>query len=378
MKRRSADDASTPSHGGLISLFSGAGGLDRGLEMAGFQIGMAWDRDPVAVQTYNGNRPGVPRAHVADLGDATPADLLDQWEAVSAAPPLGIVGGPPCQPFSLGNVHRIEDDPRARMPLTFAAVLDAAVRRYDDHPRFFLMENVAGLTTRPHRELLAEILKRFRETGFHLVEPFLLDAQDFGVAQRRRRFFLIGFKSEDDRDRFQIPAGDPWTRRTVREAIGDLPEPMPFARGHRPEELGLHPNHWCMNPKSEKFRNGRNEPGNHLGRSFRMLHWDEPSQTVAFGHREVAVHPSGRRRISVLEAMRLQGFGDDYVLKGTLTDQIRLVSDCVPPPLAETLGRAVIEVLGSGAAEAHCDTTGHAQHDVVRTRQTVAATSSSA
>ena len=339
---------------------------------------MAWDRDPAAVQTYNGNRPSGPQAELSDLAAADPVDLLQQWDAISPSPPLGIVGGPPCQPFSLGNVHRLVDDPRAQMPLVFAAVLDAAARRYEGFPRFFLMENVAGLTTRPHKDLLAEILNRFRETGFHLVEPFLLDAQDFGVAQRRKRFFLVGFRSKDDRDRFQIPCGDPWTRRTVREALSGLPDPMLFVRGTRPEEQGLHPNHWCMNPKSEKFRNGKNEPGHHLGRSFRMLHWDEPSQTVAFGHREVAVHPNGRRRISVLEAMRLQGFGDDYVLKGTLTDQIRLVSDCVPPPLAEALGRAIVTALGSEAAETQVEASGQRLHDVALGRQTAAATSSSA
>lgn len=340
---------------------------------------MALDRDVVAVQTYNENRPSGPKAEVSDLGEADPVDLLQRWDSIWPTPPLGIVGGPPCQPFSLGNVHRVDDDPRARMPLVFATVLKAAIQRDDEWPRFFLMENVAGLTTRPHADLLAEVLKRFRETGFHLVEPFLLDAQDFGVAQRRRRFFLVGFRSKEDRDRFRIPSGDPWTRRTVREALAGLPEPMRFARGKRPEDQGLHPNHWCMNPRSEKFRSGKNEPGHHLGRSFRMLHWDQPSQTVAFGHREVAVHPDGQRRISVLEAMRLQGFGDDYVLKGTLTDQIRLVSDCVPPLLAEALGRAIMVALGSEAVEeAQDEATGQRLHEVVLARHTAAATSSSA
>ena len=124
---------------------------------------MAWDRDPAAVQTYNGNRPSGPKAELSDLAAADPVDLLQQWDAISPSPPLGIVGGPPCQPFSLGNVHRLVDDPRAQMPLVFAAVLDAAARRYEGFPRFFLMENVAGLTTRPHKDLLAEILNRFRK-----------------------------------------------------------------------------------------------------------------------------------------------------------------------------------------------------------------------
>ena len=115
-----------------------------------------------------------------------------------------------------------------------------------------------------------------------------------------------------------------------------------------------------MNPRSDKFRSGTNEPGHHLGRSFRRLHWDEPSLTVAFGHREVAVHPDGTRRLSILEAMLLQGFPSSYVLRGTLSDQIRLVSDAVPPPLAEALALAVAASLDSNdalRAQAHIQPT---------------------
>lgn len=327
--------------GTVLSLFCGAGGLDAGLESAGFRVGLAFDWDPVAVETYNHNRLPATPAQVCDLGTANPNDLLSAWDASVGVPPVGIVGGPPCQPFSLSNVHRVEDDPRARMPLVFAAITAAAVARYGAALRFFILENVAGLLTRPHRGLLEEFVTKFKVAGFDVIPPFLLDAQDFGVAQRRKRLFLVGFRSSTDRRRFKIPAGSPWTRVTVRDAIEGLPDPMPFSRGKRPVDQGLHPNHWHMNPRSEKFRNGKNAPGNHLGRSFRMLGWDEPSQTVAFGHREVAVHPTGVRRLSVLESMLLQGFPATYELTGTLTDQIRLVSDSVPPPLAAAIGSAV-------------------------------------
>ena len=101
-----------------------------------------------------------------------------------------------------------------------------------------------------------------------------------------------------------------------------------------------------MNPKSPKFTNGALKPGRIMGRSFRVLEWDSPSWTVAYGHREVHVHPNGHRRLSVYEAMLLQGFPSDYHLLGTLSDQIRLVADAVPPPLASALGLAVKEFLG--------------------------------
>ena len=79
-----------------------------------------------------------------------------------------------------------------------------------------------------------------------------------------------------------------------------------------------------------------------------MLEWGKPSWTVADGHREVHIHPSGKRRLSIYEAMLLQGFRPDYVLKGNLSDQIRLVSDAVPPPLARALAESVLRVLCAG------------------------------
>ena len=350
----------------LLSLFSGAGGLDLGFERAGFSPGLAVDRDRVAVATYNRNRPGT--GHVAidmDLAAGGLDCVLEAWaQRNGEMAPLGVIGGPPCQPFSLSNVHRAVDDPRARMPLVYASILRAIVDRFGSEVRFFVLENVAGLLTKPHKPLLAEFEAAFTRAGFTLVKPFLLDAQDFGVPQRRRRLFLVGFNTTGE-PRLAIPPGNPWERRSVRQAIGSLSEPMPFIRGKSPVELGLHPNHWHMNPKSPKFSAGTNEPGNHLGRSFRMLHWDEPSQTIAFGHREVALHPSGKRRLSVFEAMLLQGFPPDYVLCGTLTDQIRLVSDAVPPPLAEAVAREILRVLGSTTAvvpTAQNSTNGHDGH----------------
>jgi len=332
----------------VLSLFCGAGGLDLGFEAVGFKPTLALDIDPAAVETYNHNRKDRGRvAHVADLASMSSEEVIDRWETArgETVGPIGFVGGPPCQAFSESNVHPLNDDPRAMLPLAYADLLRAFNKRYGHSLRFFAFENVAGLSYRPHASSLSEILARFGDAGFEQVEPFMLDALDFGVPQRRRRMFIVGLHPLDAGHRFAAPTGDPWTRLTVRQAIGGLVQPVPFARGRNPADLGLHPNHWHMNPKSEKFRSGKNEPGHHLGRSFRMLHWDEPSQTIAFGHREVAVHPDGHRRLSVLEAMFLQGFPSSYVLCGTLTDQIRLVSDAVPPPLGRALAAEIARVL---------------------------------
>ncbi len=362
----------------VLSLFSGAGGLDAGFEAAGFRPRLALDIDKVAVETYNFNRRAVGEvAQVVDLASTRPDVIIDKWEKArgAAVGPVGVVGGPPCQAFSVSNVHPLEDDPRAKLPLAYANLLRAFNERYGHSLRFFAFENVAGLGYRPHASSLSGILARFRDAGFEQVEPFILDALDFGVPQRRRRMFIVGLHPLDAERRVAAPTGDPWTRVTVRQAIGSLVQPVPFARGLKPGDLGLHPNHWHMNPRSEKFRSGKNEPGHHLGRSFRMLHWDEPSQTIAFGHREVAVHPDGHRRLSVFEAMLLQGFPSNYVLRGNLSDQIRLVSDAVPPPLGRALAEEIARVLDGGdtfRAQQQLSTNGHVAHEGFREVQTSA------
>lgn len=89
-------------------------------------------------------------------------------------------------------------------------------------------------------------------------------------------------------------------------------------------------------------------PGNGNGRSFKTLHWDRPSLTVAYGHREVHIHPGCHRRLSVFEAMRLQGFPDSYELLGNMSEQYSQVSEAVPPKLAQVVAQSVSEAIVLG------------------------------
>jgi DNA (cytosine-5)-methyltransferase 1 len=351
--------------GPVLSLFSGSGGLDLGFEAAGFKVGLALDADPVAVDTYNWNRRGKEVARVADLATTSPRELVRLWESLNpGSPPVGIVGGPPCQAFSIGNVHKFAADPRSRLPLRYAAILREFHRRY--RLRFFLFENVAGLRNKAHADSLSLFLRRFRSAGFPDAETHQLDAVDFGVPQYRKRVFIAGFDRSLESAPFHPPTGNPWIRKTVRDTIGHLPAPLLFAPKASPMAAGLHPNHWCMVPRSQKFLNSPGD-GAGVGRSFRILDWDAPSWTVAYGHREVHIHPSRSRRLSVLEAMLLQGFPAEYVLRGTLSDQIRLVSDAVPPPLAKELALSIkAYISGLAEANAHTATRGHSSHNGFR------------
>ena len=330
----------------LLSLFSGPGGLDLGFEQAGLTPCLALDANKAAIETYNWNRKGNP-ARIADLSLEAPPAVIKMWEEKvgSDRAPAGIIGGPPCQAFSISNRSRIPNDPRAQLPLTYAQILKAFNKRYKrSGPHFFLFENVAGLGQPVHKPSLKIFLDAFEDAGFRVTQ-FVLDAADFGVPQYRKRMFIIGFnRSRYPHLRFTPPVGD-HELVTVREAIGHLTQPVLYARNLDPRKFDLHPNHWCMNPKSKKFTNGMLSSGSAPRRSFRVLRWDERSWTVAYGHREVHVHPNGRRRLSIFEAMLLQGFPPDYELRGTLTDQIRLVSDAVPPPVACALATNIIETI---------------------------------
>lgn len=198
-----------------------------------------------------------------------------------------------------------------------------------------------GLTHVAHSAQLAEFKKLFSKAGFWIFEG-QLNAYDFGVPQVRNRLFIVGFnQNKYPRILFEFPRAIRGGVRTVRQAIGSFPKPVFFEDADPDKALPFHSNHWCMTPRSSRFTDGSLKENLTNGRSFRVLNWKRPSWTVAYGHREVHVHPNRRRRLSVYEAMRLQGFPSGYRFWGTLSDQFRMVSDAVPPPLAYGLARAV-------------------------------------
>lgn len=330
----------------VLSLFSGVGGLDLGFARAGFTPRLAIDLDPAAVATYRRNHPHA-RVEQLSISDLTGEALLQLWQAASPEPPVGVLGAPPCQPFSVGNRNIRLDDVRRATPAQYARLLATVNQEYPIH--FFVFENVTGLLTPLHRPDYERFWSLFEEAGFRLFEG-VLEALHFGLPQRRARLLIVGLNAGlYPATNFQFP--DPpllAEQPRVRTVIADLPEPVLYRRGLSSSDIPFHPNHWTMFPYSPKFRDPNQRLNWHRGRSFRVLRWDAPSWTVAYGHREVHIHPEGHRRLSVFEAMRLQGFPDSYVLEGTLSDQFRLVGDAVPPPVAAALACAIQDCLLPG------------------------------
>lgn len=326
----------------IISLFSGAGGLDLGFEHEGFQPIIAYDNKSAAVATYNYNRGGE-IAREADLAQLTGDNIID--DIVELDPvrlPRGIIGGPPCQYFSNGNrTPRQEDDPRRTLPINYTSIL----RRLNEAFTldFFVFENVPGLIGTAHRNDFEQLITLFEGAGF-CVFWNVLDAYEFGVPQHRKRVFIVGWNQDlYQGGGYEFPAGNSCDL-TVRDTIYGLKEPQYYEQGLNPDNFPEHPNHWTPRPISDKFRTPPPKNLKRYTRSFRRLSWDKPSYTVAYGHNEIHVHPEGHRRLSLYEAMLLQGFPkgrDGYQLVGKLSEQVTLISDAVPPLLAAALARSV-------------------------------------
>lgn len=324
----------------LLSLFCGPGGLDLGFSWAGFNTELAIDINDEYVKTFAKNHQNSV-ARKGDLSTLSAAELDDM--AGHEIQPIGVIGGPPCQSFSVSNVHQTETDQRHDLPGHYAGLLRVLNER---HPiSFFLFENVPGLLGKKHIDRYNNFKKLFEEAGFEINEA-TLNAKNYGIPQERERIFIVGINSALHQNVVWEPPPKENISLTVRDFIEDLPEPIHNVKGIDPATIPLHPNHWCMVPRSKKFTNGSLQEGTMWGRSFRVLTWDEPSWTVAYGHREVHVHPYGHRRLSIYEAMLLQSFPDDYVLTGNISSQINMVSEAVPPRLALHIALSIRNCLG--------------------------------
>lgn len=328
----------------LLSLFCGAGGLDLGFESAGFEIGLAFDKKADSVRSYNHNRI-LERGHCLDVNDLTLEKLDELWG--SQFMPEGVLGGPPCQSFSQANRSITDNDPRHQLPLVYARLLKALNAR---HPvKFFVMENVKGLCSGLHAHRLILFKKALADAGF-VVSEQLLNAADYGTPQKRERLFIVGLnKKLFGKTVLRAPVKVPEVERgpAISTVLLGLPEPKHFSKNADPSTFPFHRNHWCMAPRSARFKDGRLRPGDSSHRSFKTLAWDKPSITVAYGHREVHVHPGCHRRLSVYEAMRLQGFPHAYELIGSLSSQIDQVSEAVPPTMAEAVAKTLVKLLAA-------------------------------
>lgn len=328
-----------------IDAFAGAGGLSLGLRRAGFRVALAFDNDAVAVETYRKNL--TDNVEELDASTTTGAVLLERAGLGSGELDL-LAGGPPCQGFSIQRRGERQDD-RNRLVLRYLDWIRTI------RPRAFLIENVPAIKGVRGGYVLHAITEAAKHLAF-TVHIATLNAADYGLAQNRRRVFLIAVDKDIN---FSWPRRST-ERLTVRQAIGDLPSPPPDGRPHP-----WVPNHYrearLSQRNIDRIRHvpeggGREHLPPHLRLAchsqghrhldtYGRLAWDEPSVTITarfdsftrgrFGH------PVEDRSLTLREGARLQGFPDDFVFLGNREQGARLVGNAVPPPLAAEIGRAL-------------------------------------
>ena len=370
----------------LIDLFAGCGGLSTGFEMAGFEIPLAVEKDAWASETYKKNHPNT----FVVTEDITQIHNLDELLDSSTIEIDGIVGGPPCQGFSLSG-NRDPKDPRNSLFMEFVRF----VKHYN--PKFFVMENVTGLLsmkTKDKRWVKDVIREEFEQAGYNL-EVFTLNAAEFGVPQSRIRVFFIGLRNDIPFDKDLIePKGFSFgdDQITIEQAIMDLPQ-IKACEGAEELDYNTDP----QNEYQKYIRNGSTKVYNHISmrhtqrliERFEQIGFgqsvadvakehqqrqrgdatkvsgkvysqnnmrpypDKPSPTIPASFQSNFVHPYINRNYTAREGARLQSFPDTYIFCGKRTtmsweknlSQYQQIGNAVPPLLAKGIAETIIKYL---------------------------------
>jgi len=357
----------------VISFFTGGGFLDIGFEQAGFKVVWTNEFNIIFAKMYCYGKTAWRRsidslAEEARISDKRSIENISSPEILKHAFPngkpkfFGVIGGPPCPDFSVGGKNKGGKGINGRLSKTY-------VRRICKiKPSFFVLENVPGLfKTKVHREFLRKLEHSLEAKGY-CIDLRILNALELGVPQDRERLIMVGIKTEyvlkclgknvkkGERDWFFWPVNDKYKNAKKKYYWPEIVEngvPPVVPKGI-PLELTVYslfnkensPSHLlngsdCFKPYSDKFQTIRE--GDTSRKSFKKLHRYRYSPTVCYGHNEVHLHPWEKRRLSVREAMRIQGIPDSYALPkdSNLTEMFAIVSNGVPVPLAFEVAKSL-------------------------------------
>lgn len=354
-----------------IDIFSGAGGLSVGFEQAGFDIRYAIECDKYATETYRNNRKNKNvTVDIRDIREIPPKEALNNLGIKKGELDI-VVGGPPCQGFSISNMKtRNLDNPKNQLIFKFVEFVKVL------QPKWFLMENVAGLDSFEKGLFRDTLVEMFMSMGY-TTESMVLNAVNFGVPQSRNRIFFIGnsvgssmdFIEKIIKKKIKKPVA-------VEDAISDLPS---LENGHNINIKSYRYNRKLTGYQS-LMRNGMNGKvcNNFVSKStdlalkryryimqgenllilakrrpslvanykniwnchhwiYLRLPWDKPSVALNNYRKNMLIHPTEDRGLSVREAARLQSFPDNYLFYGPLGYQQQQVANAVPPLLVNEL-----------------------------------------
>lgn len=325
----------------IISLFSGAGVLDRGFHNAGFHTVVANEYDPKICPTFRANFPDT---------NLIEGDIRNIPSEVFPKNVVGIIGGPPCQSWSEAGSLKGIKDARGQLFYEYIRVLR------DTQPLFFVAENVSGMLAKRHSEAVSGFLKMFDEAGYD-VNLKMLNANDYGVPEDRDRVFYIGFRKDLEIYDFEYPQPLKY-KPTLRDAIWDLQDSAIPAKEKNYTNGSL-----CKIPNNEYFI-GSFSPI-FMSRN-RVRSWDEPGFTVQASGRQCQLHPQAPkmvkigtnlqkfvegyehlyRRMTVREVARVQTFPDDYkFIYDDVNYGYKMIGNAVPVNLAYHVACSIISAL---------------------------------
>lgn len=342
-----------------IDIFSGAGGLSVGAEMAGIKIDLAIEYDKNSADTFSENHPNTPIL----IEDIRKVKFEKKYKN-----PFIVFGGPPCQGFSASNLKtRNSENSNNTLFKEFIRTVK------DLNPRWFLFENVEGITTFENGRVIKQLEEEFRALGYN-TKFTVLTASDFGVPQNRNRFFMVGNRLGID---FEFPKKS-HKKITVKDAIIDLPVlnngdsilELPYkdilqsdyAKVLRGDSVSSKQNfvsrnkdyvierykhikqgeNWKSIPK-ELMGNYKNSQNCHSG-VYRRLDENKPSVVIANYRKNMLIHPTENRGLSVREAARIQSFPDNFVFRGSINHIQQQIGNAVPPILAKEIFQQIIKL----------------------------------
>lgn len=327
----------------LASLFSGVGGLDLGFVQAGFVTVYANDIDKDVWDTYEKNN-GI-EIDKRSLFDIPSTDIPDVD---------GIIGGPPCQSWSLAGAMRGINDERGQLFYQYIRIIR------DKQPKFFVAENVPGMLSSTHKKEFEKIINEMEKLGYR-VSYNVHDARNYGVPQERKRVIIVGYRRDlgfsfsppEPTHTKSISVGldgalhDKWV--TLQETLFDLPKAVPALEKNKPNPDANFPNHEYMIGNFSTIYMSRN----------RRKNWEDQSFTIQAGGRHAPLHPdscpmqkvgtdkwiftgSYYRRLTVREAARIQTFPDDFIFHYTNVAQgYKMVGNAVPVKLSNAIAEKI-------------------------------------
>jgi len=356
-----------------VDIFSGAGGMSIGATMADIEITLAVEFDKYAAETYKANHPET-KVLQEDIAKVNPLQHID-------FKPFVLFGGPPCQGFSTSNTQtRNENNKNNHLYKEFIRFAENL------QPDWIVFENVEGITKYNKGVFVKNLYHKFKDLGYRNLQLKVLTASDYGVPQKRNRFFLIGNRLDID---FEFPAptcqivtvgealldlpelcnGDQFDEKNYREYVGELSEYVKLMRRNSDKSMQnfvsrnqdyvieryayIGPGqNWKAIP-AHLMNNYENTKNCHSG-IYKRLDPNQPSVVISNYRKNMLIHPFQNRGLSLREAARLQSFPDNFIFKGPLTHMQQQIGNAVPPLLAKAIFEQIISASNGNKQDSIC------------------------